>query len=153
MRLPHVIPFRKSPVYFFTACVHSRHRVLANRNAFDVLSEIWERSGSVDGWYVGNFFLMPDHVHFFATPIVTAKTREAWTKMWKSVSARRLLKELNCSPPFWQGDTFDHVLRGNESYAEKWKHVKQNPVRAGLCSSPEEWPWQGEITQLKFEDG
>ena len=27
---------------------------------------------------------------------------------------------------------FDHVLRNGESYGEKWKYVRENPVRAGL---------------------
>jgi hypothetical protein len=46
---------------------------------------------------------------------------------------------------FWQPGFFDHLLRHDESYAEKWDYVWRNPVRAGLVAKPEDWPYQGEI--------
>jgi hypothetical protein len=43
---------------------------------------------------------------------------------------------------------FDHVLRSDESYLEKWNYVRENPVRAGLAKSAEQWPYQGEIVYI-----
>jgi hypothetical protein len=43
---------------------------------------------------------------------------------------------------------FDHVLRSNESYAQKWTYVRENPLRAGLAKSAEQWPYQGEIVYI-----
>ncbi len=43
---------------------------------------------------------------------------------------------------------FDHLLRNDESYAQKWEYVRQNSVRAGLVESPEDWPYQGEIVYI-----
>jgi hypothetical protein len=43
---------------------------------------------------------------------------------------------------FWQPGAFDHLLRGTESYERKWHYVWQYPVRAGLVSHPEDWPYQ-----------
>ncbi len=114
------------------------------------LREIWERSASCDGWFVGRFVLMPDHLHFFASPGFEAKARALWLKVWKSVSARRLATELELATPFWQPDTFDHFLRNAQSYSEKWDYVRENPVRLGLVTRTEDWPWQGEIHPLSF---
>ena len=150
MRLPHLTPFARTPIYFFTACAAERRSVLNNHVALDCLTEIWEKSALLDGWFIGRFVLMPDHVHIFASPSADAKGRSAWIKLWKSVSARRLTKEFNVTPPFWQGDTFDHILRSAESYTQKWDYVRNNPVRAGLVGEPEEWPWRGEIHSLAF---
>lgn len=91
---------------------------------------------------------MPDHVYFFASPASQAKTRGQSTKLWKSVSARKLSAEPKVKRPFWQADVFDHILRSTESYAEKWKYVRNNPVRAGLVERTEDWRWQGEIHPL-----
>src|SRR5689334_23589106 len=102
MRLPHIRPFAKSPLYFFTACAAGRRHILATQSAFDVLTDVWRRSGDLDGWFVGRFVLMPDHVHFFAMAAPTAKPREVWLKMWKSVSSRRLAKALNSEASIWQ---------------------------------------------------
>jgi REP element-mobilizing transposase RayT len=151
MRLPHILPFSKAPIYFFTACTVARRPLLACGAAHDVLLEVWQKSAQLDGWYVGRYLLMPDHVHFFASPSSGSKPRGIWNKMWKSVTARRLAKELKLQPPIWQEDTFDHILRGVESYREKWEYVSVNPVRAGLCSKADDWPWQGEIGRLHYK--
>ena len=45
-------------------------------------------------------------------------------------------------------DFFNHILRGDESYAEKWNYVRDNPVRAGLVRTADEWPYQGEIVVI-----
>jgi len=82
-------------------------------------------------------------------PTSTAKPRGEWCKMWKSVSSRRLTQVLKIAPPLWQADTFDHILRSEESYAGKWQYVLENPVRRGLCRRAEDWPWQGEIHSLR----
>jgi hypothetical protein len=49
--------------------------------------------------------------------------------------------------PIWQRGFFDHVLRSDESYAEKWNYVRANPVRAGLVNDPD-WPYAGEIVVI-----
>jgi hypothetical protein len=32
--------------------------------------------------------------------------------------------------PIWQREFFDHLLRSEESYDQKWNYVRENPVRA-----------------------
>jgi len=41
----------------------------------------------------------------------------------------------------WQDESFDHVLRSNESFDEKLEYIRQNPVRRALAAKPEEYPW------------
>jgi putative transposase len=149
MPLPHVAPFARTPVYFFTACTAGRRPLLANEGVFECLRDLWTRSSTLDGWFVGRFVIMPDHVHLFASPAATAKTRSDWLKTWKSLSSRQLTRSLEIQPPFWQHDVFDHILRGSESYAQKWDYVRMNPVRRGLVAGAEDWPWQGEIHRLE----
>ncbi len=151
MHLPHVMPFARAPLYFFTACTAKRRALLANKEAFECLTEIWKKSLHLDVWSVGRFVLMPDHVHLFAAPSPDAKKRADWIKLWKSVSARRLNPASAGTQPFWQADTFDHILRSGDSYSQKWEYVRMNPVRQGLVGDPAEWPWQGEISQLSFD--
>lgn len=47
--------------------------------------------------------------------------------------------------PHWQKGFFDHLIRSNESHAEKWKYVMENPVRGGLVKRTEDWPYAGRI--------
>jgi putative transposase len=52
------------------------------------------------------------------------------------------------SAPIWQRGFFDHVLRSDESYAQKWNYVRENPVRAGLVKNPDDWPFSGELVVI-----
>jgi putative transposase len=48
----------------------------------------------------------------------------------------------------WQPGFFDHLLRNDESYSQKWEYVRLNPVRAGLVKRADEWPHQGEFVAI-----
>jgi len=93
---------------------------------------------------------MPDHVHFFARAALESRSMSEWVQMWKSVSSRQFIKTLGLKAPVWQEDYFDRYIRNGESYADKWLYVEQNPVRAGLVGSPEEWPYKGRIHELRM---
>jgi REP element-mobilizing transposase RayT len=88
---------------------------------------------------------MPDHVHLIFTPLVGP---DGWPcslpnimRAIKGRSARKLNVLLNRHGPFWQDESFDHVLRSNESVAEKMEYICQNPVRAGLVDPEQDYPW------------
>jgi hypothetical protein len=48
----------------------------------------------------------------------------------------------------WQPGFFDHLLRNDESYNRKWEYVRENPVRAGLVSGADDWPYQSEFVVI-----
>ena len=62
-------------------------------------------------------------------------------KLIKGVSARNVNQLLGSSGPLWQEESFDHVLRNDESFLEKREYIRQNPVRARLVISPEDYRW------------
>jgi len=45
----------------------------------------------------------------------------------------------------WQKDFYDHVLRKNEDMVAQIKYILDNPVRRGLVSSWDEYPFSGSI--------
>jgi REP-associated tyrosine transposase len=148
--LAHVHSYRDNPIVFFTICTHRRKSILASPECHRILREIWEHSAQLDGWWIGHYIIMPDHVHFFARPEIDAKPIAKWVQTWKGISSRRIIKALNTRPPIWQADYFDRYLRSGESYAEKWDYVEENAVRAGLVQSTEEWSYCGIIHDLMF---
>ena len=82
---------------------------------------------------------MPDHIHLFVCGDV-----ELVLSNWVAGLKRAISQALAVSGEFWQPTFFDHVLRSEESYSEKWEYVCQNPVRAGLVKESDDWPYQGE---------
>ncbi|MBI2814884.1 MAG: transposase [Opitutae bacterium] len=146
--LPHLRSYSRQPVIFLTVVTNERRPWLAGRVALDALTKIWQRSPGCDGWFVGDFFLMPDHLHLFAQPSAEAKTLARWVGTWKSIGSRTLAPILGLNPPLWQRDYFDRFLRSADNYREKRDYVTLNPVRQGLCPTPLDWPWKGRLHEL-----
>lgn len=89
---------------------------------------------------------MPDHVHFFAAALIDeGKNLSQVVAKWKEWTAKRILRQTGATAPFWQAEFFDHLLRSSESRAQKWDYVQANPVRAGLVSRAEDWPYAGAV--------
>ena len=137
-------------IFYVTCCVRGRSRPLANAAAVDVLVESWRAAPRLFEWAVGRYVVMPDHVHFFASPCAdTAKALSILVGSWKSWTRKEMRSAVD--PSFeWQREFFDHLLRSTESYAQKWEYVRMNPVRAGLVASADEWPYQGEVCILEW---
>jgi putative transposase len=140
----------ETPIYFITICVAKRRPLLNNDAASAVLRSEWEGAPSRYGWSVGRFVVMPDHVHFFCVCDETqgGKSLSDFVGGFKQWTAKAILRNSGLSAPLWQSEFFDHLLRSEESYGSKWTYVRENPVRAGLAPSPEDWPYAGEITPI-----
>ena len=82
--------------------------------------------------------IMPTHVHVLFTP------GEGWTltkiiHSWKSFSAREANKILRRTGEFWQQEYFDRAIRNEKGFHAAIEYIENNPVKAGLCESPENW--------------
>ncbi|OAI41588.1 hypothetical protein AYO40_02955 [Planctomycetaceae bacterium SCGC AG-212-D15] len=42
---------------------------------------------------------------------------------------------------FWQDESYDHWVRDEEEMHRIIVYIENNPVAAGLCARPEDWPW------------
>ena len=73
-------------------------------------------------------------------------TLERWISFWK----RRLRRQLRTPEALFQAHSFHHRLRRDENYSEKWEYVRMNPVRAGLVSHPDQWPYHGILNELPW---
>ena len=88
-------------------------------------------------WHITLFLLMPDHLH----AILSFGQQEAMTSVisdWKRFH--------KCQHKVvWQEGFFDHRLRDDERGEQllaKLNYIRNNPVVAGLCARPEDWPWK-----------
>jgi REP element-mobilizing transposase RayT len=126
------------PLYFVTFCTLYRRPLLANEGLHEIFRGYCIR-GSDHGIGVGRYVIMLDHVHVFVRGDM-----EFNLGIWVRGLKRAISRERN----FWQPGFFDHILRSDESYGSKWEYVRENPVRAGLVSSADEWPLQGEIVLI-----
>lgn len=85
--------------------------------------------------------VMPNHVHVLLTPSVGHSVSDI-IKSWKQYVAVRANRELGSEGcPFWQRESYDHWVRNPVEFERIAHYIRQNPVKAGLCSQAEHWPW------------
>jgi REP element-mobilizing transposase RayT len=133
-------------------CTEARQPLFANEAAHAVF-EGFCRKGAERGCAVGRYVLMPDHLHLFVAvaPTEGTPTLPDWGKALKGVLARHW-KHQGHEGPFWQKGFFDHVMRSSDSMTAKWLYVRDNPVRAGLVTKSDDWPYAGEIVPVGFQE-
>jgi putative transposase len=130
---------------FLTICTEDRTRWLAQSGVHRALHDIW--LGSAKVWLVSDYLLMPDHLHLFCVPYDLKFTIEDWMTFWKG----RFSKTCREAGRFQRGG-FHHRLRDGESYSQKWQYVRENPVRAGLITKPEDWRYQGRVHEIRWQE-
>ena len=89
--------------------------------------------------------IIPDHVHMIFTPLKDDQGNpyglaEIMNGI-KGASAHSLNKDLNRQGQVWQSESFDHVLRSDESLHSKVQYICENPVRQGLVAAVDDYPW------------
>lgn len=88
--------------------------------------------------------IMPNHVHVLIEPLTDLASI---VQGWKSFTARWVLAhngELKLGVPgenLWMREYWDRYIRDEHHYRKTVDYIHQNPVNAGLCATPEAWPW------------
>jgi REP element-mobilizing transposase RayT len=60
---------------------------------------------------------------------------------FKRYTALRANRILGRCGPFWQDESYDHLVRDGEELEHAVRYIIMNPVRAGLCDNWQDWPW------------
>jgi len=89
--------------------------------------------------------IMPNHVHLLFWAL---RDSQGWPfllvdilQSLKGSSAHTVNRLLRRGGPVWDEESFDHVLRSDESWEQKREYIRQNPVRAGLVTRAEDYRW------------
>jgi putative transposase len=135
-RLDHTTHFagRFGAIYFITICCQQRrlNQLFHDRTAAALANtaRIYQEQAR---WNLNLLLLMPDHLH--ALIGVDGQTSLAQLiRDYKRITAK-------IAGVRWQRNFFDHRLRHDDSLAEKFAYICQNPVRAGLSLGENDWPY------------
>ena len=136
--------FAHNPLFFITFCTQQRRKLLASDTVHAAFVLFGTRAYSEQNVAVGRYVIMPDHVHFFVRRPDDLELGR-WVGMLKQTLAKQIAPQAS---PIWQRGFFDHILRNDESYGDKWNYVRENPVRARLVTKADDWPYSGEIVLI-----
>ena len=112
--------------------------VLSNPHVAQIVKDTLMRNDGY-GYRLFAFTVMPNHVHVLIEQKEGHPLAEV-VRMWKSrsaVLANRLLKRTGS---LWQLDYFDRYIRDSTHFGNAVQYIGENPVKANLVKSFDEWP-------------
>jgi REP element-mobilizing transposase RayT len=84
--------------------------------------------------------IMPDHMHLVFV-LGQGQTLTSIMHSFKSYTSKEIDKTLGQSGGVWQAQYYDHGIRREENLDEIIRYCYENPVRAGLVKSAEDYPY------------
>lgn len=139
--------FVANPVYFITLCTWQKAPLLTSRDVDNAFRQAAHDAG-VHSISVGKYVIMPDHIHCFIRVGGEGRIGLAVKALKRAVT--KVVHASHKDTRVWQEGFFDHVMRSAESYSDKWQYARANPVRAGLVKNVDEWPFQGEVENIRW---
>jgi len=93
-----------------------------------------------------NFVVMANHVHLLVTPQIELPKLTHTLKRFTAREGNRLLG--TTGQAFWQDESYDRWVRHEVEFERIADYIENNPVSAGLCATPEDFPWSsaGRVT-------
>ena len=102
------------------------------------------RFGGVRDYDLHAWVVMPNHVHLLITPRTEVS---GFIRRLKGFTARQANALLDrTGQAFWQEESYDHLVRTPKEFSRIEGYIFNNPVKAGLARSAEEYLWSGKAS-------
>ena len=112
-----------------------------------VLGAVYHGGHELQRYQLHAFVVMPNHVHLLVTPKVIASRWLAPLKGFTAYRANELLGKHG--QPFWQDESYDHLVRSATEFDRIRDYIEENPVSAGLVSDARDYLWSSATSRLK----
>ena len=133
--------YRGAYRYFITFCTLERRAVFTDIALGRSVVLQFRRTCRQEKFEMLAYCLMPDHAHLLLEGMDAASSLVALIKSAKQSSGQRFAARMK--PPLWEEGFHDHVLRPEEDPKRFARYIIENPVRAGLVTSPFDYPLSG----------
>jgi REP element-mobilizing transposase RayT len=146
--------YRGQIAVHWTSCIQGRAQGWLSPLFHSRFREALVHAATRYGCVVPVYCLMPDHHHILFLGLYDNADLYLAMRFLRKHTAKALL------PARYQEQAYDHVLRNDEAdrgaFEQVCWYIAQNPVRAGLCSSADEYAFSGCIApgfpDLKIHD-
>ena len=130
--------------YFLTLCCQGRRPLLRDPQVVAWLIDTLRSSAAARQFRVHAYCVMPDHVHLLVESSTEASDLPGFVGAFKQKTAYQWAAKHN--QILWQTKFYDHILRRETAMDSVAWYIWMNPVRKGLCHSPEDYPYSGSFT-------
>jgi putative transposase len=135
--------------YSLTFCTADRHPAFASADGVeDAWSQIL-RAGREQGVEVIAYCFMPDHVHLVVQGAREDSDLKVFIRLAKQYSGYHYSRRR--SRRLWQRYSYEHVIRDDERLDRVVRYILDNPIRAGLVTSVQDYPYIGSSVYTRRE--
>ena len=126
----------------FNVAVSTAYRrpLFSDESTVNLCLSALAEAGTREGIEVLAYCFMPDHLHLLLEAQEGGNLIR-FMKAFKQTSAYRYRQTFD--QPLWQKGYYDHILRKEEDVRGVAQYIRENPVRAGLVDSPDEYRFLG----------
>ena len=124
--------------HFITFSCFRRQPLLGSGLAYRVFERELEAVRLSYGFVVAGYVLMPEHVHLLLGEPLVSPLSVALQVLKQNIS-HKLKRQGDVR--FWQRRYYDFNVHSEFKRQEKLHYMHVNPVRRGLVTKPEDWPW------------
>ena len=143
-------------VFFLTICTADKQPSFSDSKVSDLIVKELEYRRTNQEIKLFCYCIMPDHLHLLISlnenyirreGAFRERTLQDWVSAFKRYTARTAGQRFEIRP-LWQSNFYDHVVRRGESLVEICSYILNNPVRRGMVSSWEEYPYSKTVDHL-----
>jgi len=128
-------------VYTVTTVLRDRQPLFTASELARIASRYIQLSDQEGGSQTYAWVVMPDHIHWLFA--LTHGHLSVCVARFKSRCARAINLHRGMSGPVWQSGFYDHQLRNEEDLRMQARYIIANPIRAGLVTHMQDYPYWG----------
>jgi putative transposase len=125
----------------YTACTRNRAYVFANVLHVERAAQVLVKEATRWRCDLVIYLFMPDHVHLVLQG--AGEDSDTYRAMRSFIQRTGYLFSKAGLGIVWQKDFYDHILRTEVDLSNQVRYILRNPVRAGLVSRWQEYPYKG----------
>ncbi len=140
-----------SRIFFATTKTSMGRRLLQSDRNANLLIDVLRSLIAEHRFELHDFVIMPDHVHVLVE-VSDDMTIEKAMQLVKGRFSHRLSHELGYKGEVWQRGFTEVQVMNNQSLEAHRSYIAENPVKAGLVASADEYPFCfGSLAKKKKE--
>jgi putative transposase len=136
--------------YFLTWNCYLKKNLLQSVRMAELQIELIIEYRDQGKFEVHEFVVMPSHVHALLTP-ARGMTIERCVQLTRGRLSFEAGKRFQLRCEIWQPSFQDRRIRSAAEYQKYAEYIRQNPVEAGLCQSPEEFPFSSASGKYRLD--
>jgi putative transposase len=134
--------------FFVTSSTAGGRSLFQTERMATLLMDVLRKQVLAGSFAVHDFVVMPNHIHILLTVSGDLAIEKA-VQLVKGGFSFRARKELGFVGEVWQKGFSDVGVRDRANFLEHRRYIEQNPVKAGLSSSPAEYPYGSACMKAK----